>query len=121
MLCEVTGEPTELERFKASELKCVEFLRYFDKHRIYLPVDLCETVEKLVLDVRFRIIKFSVYLPLEEVALADPPSKEKTDALLAGWEMIKTQVPEVRSRLENEFRVLLGPRGQGSDPTSTRN
>ena len=103
------GSPSERELHRAAEVKLVEFFRYFDKHRIYLPAELCKVVEGLVLEVRHHVIGFGVYLTWDDVALQDHTRKEKSDALLAGYKLLKEKVPELREKLENEFRSLLGP------------
>ena len=103
------GVPGERELHRAAEAKLVEFFRYFDKHRIYLPAQLCEAVEILVLKVRHHVIGFGVYLTWDDAALQEHTRKEKSDALLAGYKLLKEQVPELRAKLENEFRSLLGP------------
>jgi hypothetical protein len=106
------GGPDERELHKAAEAKLVEFFRYFDKHRIYLPVDLSNAVEELVRAVRHHVIGFGVYLAWDDYALQDHTRKEKSDALLAGYTLLKDQVPQLRAKLENEFRSLLGPSGK---------
>ncbi|GAC1383420.1 MAG: hypothetical protein NVSMB40_21150 [Aquirhabdus sp.] len=89
--------------------KLTEFFRYFDKNRIYLPATLCETMEKIVLEVRQHVIKFGVYLQWDDASLMDHIREEKTDAWLNGWNAVKTQIPPARIQLENEFRILLSP------------
>lgn len=103
------GAPSERELHRAAEVKLVEFFRYFDKHRIYLPAELCAVVESLVLQVRHHVIGFGVYLTWDDAALQEHTRKEKSDALLAGYKLLKERVPEIRAKLENEFRSLLGP------------
>ena len=107
---EFAGEPGKREKHMAAMTRLTEFFRYFDKNRIYLPVPLCQSMEKLVRDVRQHVIKFGVYVHLEErEPLLAHTQKEKTDAWLAGWEALSTQVPAVRAQLEEEFRALLAP------------
>jgi len=108
---EFSGEPDKRQKHQTSMNKLEEFFRYFDKNRIYLPADLCLTMEKTVLEVRQHVIKSGVYLEWDEAALMDHTRKEKTEAWLGGWNAIKTQIPEVRKQLENEFRALLSPGG----------
>jgi hypothetical protein len=104
------GSPPEREMHRAAELKLVEFFRYFDKHRVYLPAVLCGEIEAMVLDVRRHVIGFGVYLTWEDAALRDHTRKEKHEALMAGYKLLKEKVPAIRAHLEDEFRSLLGPR-----------
>lgn len=49
---EWTGEPDKQEKLRIAMNKLVDFFRYLDKHRIYLPEDLCTSLEALALKVR---------------------------------------------------------------------
>src|SRR2546426_7558344 len=42
---EWSGEPTKKEKHQTAMNKLVELYRYFDKHRIYLPPDVCASLE----------------------------------------------------------------------------
>jgi hypothetical protein len=106
---EFSGEPDKRQKHQAAMNKLTEFFRYFDKNRIYLPSALCEIMEKIVLEVRQHVIQFGVYLHWDDASLMDHTRKEKTDAWLNGWNAVKTQIPAVRTQLENEFRTLLAP------------
>eukprot|EP01034_Spumella_vulgaris_P002057 gene2057-2677_t len=103
------GAPSEREMHRAAEVKLVEFFRYFDKHRIYLPVVLCGEVEAMVREIRHHVIGFGVYLTWDDAALQDHTRKEKSQALMAGYNLLKEKVPAIRARLEDEFRTLLSP------------
>lgn len=107
---EWAGEPTKQEKHQEAMIKLVEFYRYFDKHRIYLPEALCDALQHLVTEVRSHVIKFGVYIDFDESYLQDHTRKEKYDAWIGGWDAIKNHVPPVRNKLEGEFRALLGPR-----------
>lgn len=105
---EWSGEPTKQEKHIAAMNKLSHLYRYFDKHRIYLPPELCGSLEKLVIEVRELVINFGVYVEYHEDSLNDSTQKEKREAWSAGWKAIKNQVPLARQSLENEFRSLLG-------------
>lgn len=106
---EWSGEPSKRDKHTTAINKLVDLYRYFDKNRIYLPEKLCVVVEQLVKDVRSHVIKFGVYLTWDDSELQEHTSKDKSDAGMKGWDAIKTQVPAVRRKLEDEFRSLLGP------------
>lgn len=107
---EFVGEPTKREKHSAALMKLTDFFRYFDKNKIYLPQSLCVSMETLVRDVRLHVIKFGVYVQLEEQEnLLSHTQQEKSEAWLSGWNALSTQVPAVRAKLEEEFRALLEP------------
>jgi len=108
---EWAGEPNKREKHGATMEKLVQLYRYFDKHRIYLPDRLCAVVEQLIKDVRAHVMKFGVYVRIDDVSLTDHTRVQKDDAWNSGWEAIKNQIPAVRKELEDEFRRLLGHSG----------
>lgn len=105
---EWNGEPNKKEKHVTAMNKLTEFYRYFDKHRIYLPVELCGSLEQLVMEIRSLVINFGVFVDFHEYSLNDSTQREKREAWSAGWKAIKNQVPLARQSLENEFRSLLG-------------
>lgn len=107
-LAEWAGEPNKKEMHKTAMNRLVDLYRFFDKHRIYLPVELCTSLEKLVMEVRSHVINFGVYVGFDEATLTDHTHKEKQKAWHSGWDAIKNQIPLARQNLENEFRALLG-------------
>jgi len=105
---EWAGEPNKNEKHAAAMNKLVDLYRYFDKHRIYLPMAVCDSLENLVKDVRAQVIKFGVWVRLDEQSLTGESYKLKVEAWNSGWDAIKNQIPLARTSLENEFRSLLG-------------
>lgn len=105
---EWVGEPNKIEKHRTAMNKLVDLYRYFDKNRIYLPTDLCISLEALIRQVRSHVVEFGVYVRLQDEPLNENTRKEKENAWNKGWEAIKNQVPQARQRLEEEFRTLLG-------------
>lgn len=105
---EWVGEPSKREKHQKSMNKLVELYRYFDKHKIYLPPEVCASLEDLVQHIRSQVIKFGIWVRLEDHKLSDESHTLKNDAWDSGWDAIKNQVPLARESLENEFRSLLG-------------
>jgi hypothetical protein len=105
---EWVGEPSKREKHQKSMNKLVELYRYFDKHKIYLPPEVCASLEDLVQHIRSQVIKFGIWVRLEDHELSDESHTLKNDAWDSGWDAIKNQVPLARESLENEFRSLLG-------------
>ena len=105
---EWNGEPNKKEKHLIAMNKLANLYRYFDKHRIYLPHELCISLEQLVMQVRELVINFGVYFDFPEDSLNNSSQQEKREAWSAGWKAIKNQVPLARQSLESEFRSLLG-------------
>jgi hypothetical protein len=105
---EWAGEPSKEEKHRIAMEKLVEFFRFFDKHRIYLPEGVCGSLEKLALEVRSHVINFGVYVRFHDQSLNDHTREQKEKAWNEGWDAIKNQVPQARKLLEDEFRALLG-------------
>lgn len=105
---EWTGEPSKEEKHRIAMNKLVEFFRFFDKNRIYLPEKICGSLEKLALQVRSHVINFGVYIRFNDQVLNDHTLEQKEKAWNEGWDAIKNQVPLARKLLEDEFRALLG-------------
>lgn len=105
---EWVGEPNKVEKHRTAMNKLVDLYRYFDKHRIYLPPELCTSLESLVREVRSHVVQFGAYVRLQDEILNESTRKEKEKAWNEGWDAIKNQVPQARQRLEEEFRSLLG-------------
>jgi len=105
---EWAGEPNKKEKHQQAMNKLVELYRYFDKHRIYLPSEVCASLEALIQNVRSQVIKFGVWVRYEDYELTGDSHTKKYDAWDSGWDAIKNQVPLARESLENEFRSLLG-------------
>jgi hypothetical protein len=105
---EWAGEPGKQEKHGIAMNKLVELYRYFDKHRIYLPPELCASLEALFMRIRSHVIAFGVYVRFHEQSLNDHTREKKEQAWNDGWDAIKNQVPLARQSLEDEFRLLLG-------------
>lgn len=102
------GEPPPEEKHRDAMNKLAEFFRFFDKHRIYLPAALCESLTELVMKVRRHVINFGVYVRFPDDSLNDHTRTQKEKAWAEGWDTIRNQIPQARQDLENEFRLLLG-------------
>jgi hypothetical protein len=105
---EWAGEPNKKEKHQQAMNKLVELYRYFDKHRIYLPNEVCTSLEDLIKNVRTQVIKFGVWVNYENYELTNNSKIQKTNAWDSGWDTIKNEIPIARVSLENEFRSLLG-------------
>ena len=76
-LIEWNGEPTKKEKHSEANKKLVELYRYFDKNRIYIPKEICSSLDSLVKNVRSQVIKFGVWVGYENNQLTDDSHKQK--------------------------------------------
>jgi hypothetical protein len=114
------GEPDQQEKHRLAMNRLVDFFRYFEKHRIYLPEDICTSLEALALKVRSHVIAFGVYVRYDDQSMNEHTREQKEKAWNDGWDAIKNQVPQARKLLEEEFRMLLGATANPSlKPTAT--
>jgi hypothetical protein len=109
---EWAGEPTKQEKYVAAMNKSVEFYRYFDKNRIYLPRELCEKLESFLREMRSKVIGFGVYVRLDESNLPDESIRKKMDAWTAASDYFDKEAPKTRAALEAELRKIIGA-GEG--------
>jgi hypothetical protein len=98
---EWVGEPDKKEKYTIALNKLAEVYRYFDRHRIYLPDDLCETLHEFISNIRSYCVNFGVYLPHEQ-------NEKYWKAQQEGWDAIKDEAPKTKKALEHEFREILG-------------
>ncbi len=79
----------------------VTFYLYFDENRIYFSEDICEKLDSLCkksFDIETLYwLEHSGVTPLDK-------TKPKDKALY----IVKTEIPEIRKKLEQEFREILG-------------
>ncbi|MGE4447539.1 hypothetical protein EV678_2115 [Azospira oryzae] len=105
---EWAGEPDKKQKHHTAMNKLVDFFRYFDKHRIYFPEEICASLEELAMKVRSHVIAFGVYVGFDDQSLNDYTRQQKEKAWNEGWDAIKGEIPKARKLLEDEFRHLLG-------------
>lgn len=105
---EFGGEPTKKEKYVTAMNAIADFFRFFEKNKIYLPIELCDLLEKFVQTMRQKVIGFGVYVNIDEDALAPQTYKKKHEAWMASWEYFDKEVPVARAALEQELRNILG-------------
>ncbi len=103
---EWSGEPDKKEKYIKAMNKIVQFFRFFDQHRIYLPASLCKSLQAFIESLRSPVIQFSVYLQFEYPN--ENTAKEKMKVWMEAWDSVKNDVPAARQQLEREFRNILG-------------
>lgn len=112
------GSPDEKTKYNRAMEHLESLCRYFGEYRIYLPPPVCEALEKIIKEVRSQIIGLGVWVNYDQEGLPDHASKQKHEALMAGWNVMKHEIPKAQARLEDEFRSLLGERPRSSQDSS---
>ena len=96
------------ERYDQAMNKLVELYRYFEKHRIYLPEEICTSLQDLIQKVRFQMIKSGVWARYWDHLHSEDSRKQMMEAEDSAREAFTNEAPVARRSLENEFRSLLG-------------
>lgn len=105
---EWVGEPNKQEKYVTAMNSVADFYKYFDKHRIYIPEDVCQKLHEFVQGMRQKAIGFGVYVRYEDAAMPEHQMKNKHDAWTAAWDYVEKQVPEAKTALETHLRQLIG-------------
>jgi hypothetical protein len=103
---ESAGEPDKKQKYQKAMNAIVEYFRFFDQHRIYMPEELCASLEAFARKLRSPTIAFGVYLKFEYPS--ERTTEEKFKAWNAAWDSVHNDIPQLRSAIECEFRNLLG-------------
>jgi len=103
---EFAGELDKKQKYQKAMNAIAEYFRFFDQHRIYIPQELCASLEAFAQGLRSPTIGFGVYLPFEFPN--ERTAEEKFKAWDKAWESVQTDIPQLRRALEAEFRKLLG-------------
>jgi hypothetical protein len=115
------GEPELPAKYATAFNSFGEAYRFFGEHQIYLPYNLCESLEKLIRDARQEVIRLGVWVRYDDNGMLEHAQKNKQETWISAWNAINTEIPKATRALEDEFRYLLsGERLSGhNDPTNS--
>ncbi|HET7323959.1 MAG TPA: hypothetical protein VFJ06_06485 [Halococcus sp.] len=104
------GELSREEKIKQAGESGEKLRRYYRKHKIYFPPEICETMDGLLSQYRDTFHEFSIkQIHDSEASLYD--EGKRTTKWLEDWKSLtENEVPEMRVELEDHFRELLGVR-----------
>ena len=105
---ELAGEPDKKQKYVSAMNSLADLFRFFDKNKIYLPEQLCLQLEQFVQGIRRKAIEFGTYVRYEDRSLSNEQIAKKHDAWGKAWDYFEKEVPEARSSLERELRLILG-------------
>jgi hypothetical protein len=83
------------------------YYRFFEEHRIFIPAELCATLEDFAKKVRSPVIRFGTYVRI------DGPTTTTLEKMHEVWDESYRAIKEgdisaLRLSIEREFRKLLG-------------
>ena len=115
------GELSREEKIKQAGESGEELRKYYRKHKIYFPPEICETMDNLLSQYRDTFHEFSIkQIHDSEASLYD--EGERTTKWLEDWKSLtENEVPEMRAELEDHFRELLGVRKSVSNQQTVEN
>jgi hypothetical protein len=101
-----------------TDVAMYEMSLFIEKHRIYLPARVCESL-KAFLDIMWdNAIGVGVYGELGGTYATPDTAKERREVFRKATEALRTEIPAARAALEEEFRKLLGVEDSGSENSS---
>lgn len=99
-------DPAKEEEFRKMQKELAEFWRFYERHQIYLPSEICAALEELQHEIRGNVwaagIFGRIHNPNEHVL------QQSQDAFTKGYAAFEEKIPAARKALENEFRRMLG-------------
>jgi hypothetical protein len=88
------------------------YFRFFDQHRIWLPRELCQPLERFAKELRTPTLRLGAYLQFER--LNERTAQEQLEAWDKCWQAVSDEIPKLREAIEDEFRNLLGATSAGA-------
>jgi hypothetical protein len=80
----------------------------FDKKKIFLPKELCETLDTFVKEMRSKSIGFGTYVVhLKEESASAESQQKKMEAWIEASSYFNEQAPLARAALEDELRAIM--------------
>jgi hypothetical protein len=98
--------PSEKEQQEMAAKDTGNFITFFDENRIFFDTNVCDLIEKIYEECRKAWIDFHIYSDVTH--LPQVIQSKKAELQLDAYNSIKEKFPELRKKLEDEFRKLLG-------------
>lgn len=93
---EKSSQPAKNEEFRKLLQEMGDLHKFYREHQIYLPLDVCNSLEGLVDEIRSNVWDAGV------------PALTSEDAFTEGYTAFEEKIPMALKALENEFRKMLG-------------
>lgn len=101
-----SGSAPLIEDLKIAQVQYNEFINYFHSKRIYFRVETCNIIEEIITISHHAWIEFTALDP--GGPNAELYRKESFANWRSAWDKAKKKLPDARSKLELEFRGILG-------------
>lgn len=107
-LIEWSGEPSKKEKYVTAYNSLVDFFRFFEKNKIYLPENSCKQIDEFARSIRSKAIDYGAYIVDSDETMTAEFLKERREIWREAWKYFREQVPPAKAGLETELRSLLG-------------
>jgi hypothetical protein len=102
------GDPPKHQQFATAQNKFVEFYRYVDSHRVWLPPSLAAQLEEFIKKGRAVIWDYGLYVTEPLMSHSPEGAAQAQASLKALGKHFNEEVPKARRALEREMRIILG-------------
>jgi len=103
-----SNEPSQDEKIDKVLQSGRRFEQYYKKHKIYLPPEICRSIEDLLEESRDIHRDFSVF-SVHEPQKSGLDTQEALEVLTENWDRVNEDtIPDMKEQLESHFRELLG-------------
>ena len=85
------------------------FIKYYQENRLFFDNKICGILDKIDSQIVEAWSDFMTYeLNLDKLSTESEFRKEQREVMKKCWNVIKEDVPKLKTDLEDEFRKLLG-------------
>jgi hypothetical protein len=99
-------DPAKDAEFRKLQQEMGDFQKFYQEHQIYLPLDVCTSLEGLVGEITGNVWTAGIFGRIEYPN--EPVLRQSEDAFTKGYAAFGEKIPAARKSLENEFRKMLG-------------
>jgi len=103
-----TDDNSRKQRYIVASNKMAELYNYFDKNRIYLPIDFCQIFDSFAQKMNSELLGFGMFTNHDDASLRPEGIKVKYDAFVRLLDFLDEEQPKIRASLEVEFRSIIG-------------
>ena len=102
-----TEESKRREAYSETFKKFLEFHFFIEKHRIYLPKRICDSLSEFAGSLRKSANAINIFVRIE-APFNDELGKQRAKVMMEAVEALENSIPDARLALEQEFRHILG-------------
>jgi hypothetical protein len=100
------NNPDPAKEFDKLQREIFEFRRFYEQHQIYLPLNVCRSVESLLGEITGNVWRAEVLREIRNPTVR--VVMQSQDAFTQRYAAFEEQIPAARKALEGEFRRMLG-------------